>query len=81
MRAAPASPKRAGMTNILDRIPTLSLAAQENDPDGFAQAFGESFQTFGFAVIADHGIDAGLIDTAWAQTRALFELPEATKRT
>ena len=61
-------------------IPTLSLARQAEDPQGFAQELGASFRRYGFAVVADHGIDAGLISQAWALTRQLFELPEATKR-
>ncbi len=68
------------MTETLKNLPTLSLAAQDGDPDAFAQAFGDSFRTFGFAVVADHGVDRALIDKAWEQTRLLFELPEAVKR-
>lgn len=68
------------MTETLKNLPTLSLASQDRDPDGFAQAFGDSFRTFGFAVITDHGVDRALIDTAWEQTRLLFELPEEVKR-
>ena len=68
------------MTEILKNLPTLSLASQDRDPDGFAQAFGDSFRTFGFAVITDHGVDRTLIDKAWEQTRLLFELPDDVKR-
>lgn len=68
------------MTETLKNLPTLSLAAQDSDPDAFAQAFGDSFRTFGFAVVADHGVDRALIDKAWEQTRLLFDLPEAVKR-
>lgn len=63
--------------------PTLepvSLARQERDPDGFAQAFGSAFQRFGFAVVADHGVPQALIDRAWRMTAALFALPEEEKR-
>ncbi len=68
------------MTETLKNLPTLSLAAQDSDPDAFAQAVGDSFRTFGFAVVADHGVDRALIDKAWEQTRLLFDLPEAVKR-
>ena len=68
------------MTTEINHIPTLSLADQERDPEGFAQAFGASFRSFGFAIVTDHGIDPKLIDSAWAMTRQLFELPEEAKR-
>src|SRR3546814_9863358 len=61
-------------------VPTLSLADQARDPDGFAAAFGRSFERFGFAIVADHGIGQRLIDRAWALTEALFALPEDEKR-
>ena len=62
------------------QVPTLSLADQARDPDGFAAAFGASFERFGFAIVADHGIAQPLIDRAWRETEALFALPEAEKR-
>ena len=68
------------MTTDFHQIPTLSLADQGHDPEGFAQAFGASFRRFGFAVVTDHGIDPKLIDTAWKATRQFFELPEEAKR-
>ncbi len=58
----------------------ISLADQDADPEGFAQALGGSFQRFGFAMVADHGIDQGLVDRAWAMTAAFFALPEEAKR-
>jgi isopenicillin N synthase-like dioxygenase len=61
------------------KIPPLSLAEQDQDPAGFAARLGGSFERFGFAVVCDHGIDAALIDRAWALTRAFFELPVAAK--
>jgi isopenicillin N synthase-like dioxygenase len=68
------------MRDTLTAIPTLSLADQQSDPEGFAQAFGQSFQRFGFAVVKDHGIPGELIERAWAMTKAFFALPEAVKR-
>jgi isopenicillin N synthase-like dioxygenase len=68
------------MFDTLAEIPALSLADQQSDPDGFAQAFGQSFQRFGFAVIRDHGVPQPLIDRAWAMTKAFFDLPEEEKR-
>ena len=64
----------------LAHVPTLSLAGNDADPQGFAAALGGSFERFGFAVVADHGIPADLIERAWAMTTALFALPDAEKR-
>jgi isopenicillin N synthase-like dioxygenase len=55
------------------------LLQSENDAAGFASELGHSFETFGFAVIADHGVDAALIDHAWALTKAFFALPVKIK--
>ena len=61
----------------LDKLPVLSLAA---DKARFAQDIGESFRTFGFALVKDFAIDRGLIERAWQLSEAFFQLPEAEKR-
>ncbi|MDQ2879543.1 MAG: isopenicillin N synthase family oxygenase, partial [Pseudomonadota bacterium] len=61
------------------QVPTLSLADEVRDPQGFAAAFGGSFERFGFAVIADHGISPDLIARAWRLTEQFFALPEDEK--
>lgn len=63
---------------IVDQVPVLSMA--ELDKADFAQAFGRSFQQFGFAMVRDHGMDQPLIDAGWAMAREFFALPEAVKR-
>ena len=68
------------MSETLAHVPTLSLADQARDPEGFAKEFGGSFERFGFAVVSDHGIDDALIARAWAKTEALFALPDAEKK-
>jgi len=55
----------------------LSLTLPKAD---FAAAIGASFRNFGFAMVSDHGIDAGLIDEAWALTEQFFALPVEEKR-
>jgi isopenicillin N synthase-like dioxygenase len=64
----------------LSSVPSVSLATSERDPQGFAQAIGQSFERFGFAVVADHGIPADLIARVEAAGKAFFALPEAVKR-
>jgi isopenicillin N synthase-like dioxygenase len=61
----------------LAQIPVLSLA---DDRAEFSQRIGESFRTFGFAMVRDHGIDQALIDRAWEMTAAFFALPDDVKR-
>ena len=68
------------MLDTLDQITPLSLSHADTDPDGFAAALGGSFERFGFAVVADHGVPQPLIDRAWAQTAAFFALPDEEKR-
>jgi isopenicillin N synthase-like dioxygenase len=46
----------------------------------FAQAMGDSFKTFGFAMVKDFEIDSGLIAQAWKLSEEFFALPEAEKR-
>ena len=62
---------------VLDKLPVLSLAA---DKARFAQDIGESFRTFGFALVKDFAIDRGLIERAWQLSEQFFKLPEAEKR-
>ena len=61
-------------------VPTLSLADQAHDPVAFAAAFGGSFERFGFAIVADHGIPQDLVARAWVETEKLFALPDNEKR-
>ena len=70
------------MTDILapDAIASVSLNDADRDPDGFADRLGRSFEEYGFAVLADHGIPQALIERAEEQAKALFALPDATKR-
>ena len=53
---------------------------RRGDPDSFAQAMGESYERFGFAIVRDHGLDVSLIDRALNATKAFFALPDADKR-
>ena len=63
------------------QVPTLSLADEARDPAAFAAAFGGSFERYGFAVIADHGIPQSLIQRAWNLTEEFFALPVDEKQT
>ncbi|HEY0129764.1 MAG TPA: 2-oxoglutarate and iron-dependent oxygenase domain-containing protein [Allosphingosinicella sp.] len=62
------------------QVASVSLTASDTDPEGFAKELGESFERFGFAIIADHGIPADLIQRAEEKARAFFALPEEVKR-
>lgn len=60
----------------LSTLPILSLA---DSPADFSQAIGDSFKTFGFAMVKDFDIDRGLIDRAWELSKAFFDLPTEEK--
>ena len=66
------------MSSTSAPIPALSI--QQLSPAAFAAALGRSFRDYGFAVVADHGIDATLLNQAWSLTARFFALPEAVKR-
>ncbi len=67
------------MTDKTITVPPLSLSCQDADPSAFAEQFGRSFERFGFAIVADHGIDAALIARSWSATKAFFAQPTADK--
>ena len=63
-----------------DHIASVSLRDADRDPDGFADKLGHSFEEYGFAIIADHGIPDDLIHRAEEMSKAFFALPEDVKR-
>jgi isopenicillin N synthase-like dioxygenase len=67
-------------TITADNIASVSLKDADRDPDGFAQKLGKSFEEYGFAIIADHGIPDELIHRAEDKAKAFFALPEEVKR-
>lgn len=67
-------------TRAPDLLAPVSFSRAASDPDGFARDLGRSFREIGFAVVSDHGIDPGVIETALADTKAFFALPDANKR-
>jgi isopenicillin N synthase-like dioxygenase len=67
-------------TITADNIASVSLKDADRDPEGFAQKLGRSFEEYGFAIIADHGIPEELIHRAEDKAKAFFALPEDVKR-
>jgi isopenicillin N synthase-like dioxygenase len=61
-------------------LPSLRVISLADDASTLPAALSDSFGRFGFALVADHGIDPGLIARAWDLTAALFALPDADKR-
>ncbi len=61
-------------------IPSLSFSMAQTDARQFAEEIGGAFERWGFAIIADHGIDADLIAQAERLSRDFFALPEPIKR-
>ncbi|QIK77692.1 isopenicillin N synthase family oxygenase [Sphingomonas piscis] len=63
-----------------DAIASVSLNDADTDPQGFADKLGRSFEEYGFAIIADHGISQELIERAEEKAKAFFALPEPAKK-
>lgn len=61
----------------MSMMPIISL--RHDDADALGQQLGDSFKTYGFATVVDHGLDPALVAKAWALTKELFELPESEK--
>lgn len=61
----------------LSTLPVLSLTDNKTE---FARKIGDSFKTFGFAMVKDFAIDRALIDRAWRLSEEFFALPEDEKR-
>jgi len=61
-------------------IVPVSMTRYDNDFQGFSDELGASFARYGFAVIADHGLDQAVIDAAIADAKTFFALDEDTKR-
>lgn len=59
-------------------LPALSF--RDRHGEGFADALGRSFTEYGFAIVADHGLDPAMIERALAATKAFFALPDPAKR-
>ena len=67
-------------TITADNIASVSLKDSDRDPESFARKLGKSFEEYGFAIIADHGIPDELIHRAEDKAKAFFALPEDVKR-
>lgn len=57
-----------------------SISLSGSDAEAFADKLGRSFERYGFAIVADHGIPADLIEEAETRARRFFALPEEVKR-
>ena len=61
-------------------IQPVSMSLYDQDFDAFARQLGQAFERYGFAVVADHGLDEGVLRGADARAKAFFALPEDAKR-
>ena len=68
------------LTQDRPAIASVSLTESDRNPLGFANELGRSFEDYGFAIIADHGIPDDLIARAEDKAKAFFALPEDVKR-
>ena len=61
-------------------IEPVSLRLYNEDFDAFAARLGAAFERWGFAVVADHGLDRALTAAALDRAKAFFALPDEIKR-
>lgn len=65
-------------------IPVLSLQdfgqGTPAEQRAFVDDVGQALAAIGFFALTDHGIDAGLVQSAYAAAAAVFTLPNAVKR-
>lgn len=61
-------------------IVPVSMSLYDTDFQAFSDALGASFARYGFAVVADHGLNEARIATALDDAKAFFALPEEVKR-
>jgi isopenicillin N synthase-like dioxygenase len=60
-------------------IEAVDFARWSEDPPGFARELGSSFERYGFAVIAGHGLPEPLIGACLQDFREFFSWPEEAK--
>ena len=65
---------------VTDGIVPVSMSRYDADFQGFSDDLGASFSRYGFAVVADHGLDEAVISAALDDAKAFFALPEDVKR-
>jgi isopenicillin N synthase-like dioxygenase len=61
----------------MTQMPDISLSG--SDSNAIAQALGDSFKTYGFAKVIDHGLDPALVREAWRLSKELFDQPDEIK--
>ncbi|MDO1557950.1 2-oxoglutarate and iron-dependent oxygenase domain-containing protein [Brevundimonas sp. 2R-24] len=60
-------------------IQPVSMKLAEADFDAFSRDLGGSFARYGFAVVADHGLDEAMIRAAVDDAKTFFALPAEAK--
>jgi isopenicillin N synthase-like dioxygenase len=55
------------------------MSLYDRDFDAFARRLGEAFERYGFAIVAEHGLDPEIVAGADARARAFFALPDEVK--
>ncbi len=58
----------------------VSMADYQTRFGAFSRDLAFWFKRYGFAVVADHGLDSKVISAALAEAKAFFALPEGVKR-
>lgn len=72
--------RRDAPSDARDEVPTVSLELYARDFPRFARELGEAYESYGFVILENHGIEQELIEHAMERSRAFFALEESTKK-
>lgn len=68
----------------MEQVPVVDVRAfthgSPSEQADFVRRFGDALTALGFVTLDHHGIDEALVQRAFAETKRLFELPDAVKR-
>jgi isopenicillin N synthase-like dioxygenase len=73
-------PRKLEPLMTLSAIPPVSMTRYDKEFEGFARELGGWFELYGFAVVADHGVEQVVIDEALQASNDFFALPADVKK-
>lgn len=67
--------------NSIKRVDYLDfISSDQTKREAFIKDFGDSFSNMGFAIVANHGVSAGLKEKLYDSAKTFFALPDTVKQ-